>query len=310
MIRGLFFLLLFLASFPLAAAEFTNGQLRLVLHERTGRFSLYTYDRRSLFDNGDPRTSFLSVLANGRYYRMGNSSAFRTRLVRDPHSPAIIYESSFLIVTKEFLFLQNGLRVMITLENKTERPITAGARFLLDTFLSEKNANPSFTTDRRTITSEALLTNADSDSFWTDANNDISLFGSIDIGSPTGPDSIHFANWKRLNDARWSVPFQPRRNFNLLPFSIRDTAVCYYFDPRPLPPGEQRTFWFSLYTQIPLPQETQPFVSAATGFCEQDLAAIRELINQIDRHIASGGAADEEIASLENKLQQIRARHQ
>ena len=214
------FLLFVFLSFPVAAAEYIDGAIRLVLHEETGRFSLFSQrhqDNRgrplALFFNQDPRTSFLSVMVNDRVFRMGDSSAFRTRIGGTEREPSLIFESSFMLVTKEFSFVSspgsaetNGVSIRITLENRGDRQVLAGARFLLDTQLSEGRGGITFATDRRTFSSETLLSRGDGDRFWIDRNDTLSLTGSLFTGSDTDPDSVHFANWKRLNDASFRVP--------------------------------------------------------------------------------------------------------
>jgi hypothetical protein len=64
--------------------------------------------------------------------------------------------------------------------------------------------------------------------------------GSISTGYSTAADFVHFANWKRLNDATWELQYN-RRNFTNPPYSINDSAVSYVFNPQRLPIGEMRT---------------------------------------------------------------------
>ena len=305
---------IFLAGFffPLsaAAAEYTNGAIRLVLDERTGRFSLYALDEnnqtkgQALFAVEDPRTSFLSVIVNDRSYKLGDSSAFRIRLGGGTQNPSLIFESSFMIVTEEFAFIKDdnataakGVAITITLENSGDRQISAGARFLLDTSLSEKSRALGFTTNLRTISTETLLTRAGGDQWWTDKNDKLSLVGSLNTGAAGDPDSVFFANWKKLNDVSWKAVYQPGRNFNVLPYSVGDTAVCYYFDPRPLDRGEKRRFGFYLA------------VTTDIGTRAQDLVALRQLMARIDTLMASGSAAGDELAALESDLNKLRAKY-
>jgi hypothetical protein len=48
---------------------------------------------------------------------------------------------------------------------------------------------------------------------------------------------VVFANWKRLNDASWSYTTSSARNFNLLPYSVNDSAVAQYYEPRKVAKG-------------------------------------------------------------------------
>ena len=337
--RIMVLLLGLLLSFPGAAAEYIDGSMRLVLHEESGRFSLYLLTESNktrplaLFADQDPRTSFLSVMVNDRSYKMGDSSAFRTYLGGDERSPSLIFESSFLAVTEEFSFVRSrnssgtiGISIKISLENRASSQVSVGARLLLDTNLGEGTSGFPFTTNVRTISSETLIKRGDSDTWWTDRNDKVSLSGSINTGSvSTGssedPDSIHFANWKKLSDVSWKAPFQQGRNFNFPPYSVGDSALCYYFEPRPLGRGEKCSFGFYLavndvdgfasFQQPGTVKETiqdLPIQGRATPD-EQDLAALRELMARIDAHIASGSIAEEELAAIEFDLVRLRAKY-
>lgn len=326
-----------------AAAEFTDGAIRLVLDESNGRFSLYAPNSQgkpvALFSDIDARTSFLSVIVNDRSYKMGDSMAFKVSLGGDRQTPSLIYESSTLIVTMEFSFLRtanssetNGVSVGVILENKGDRQINAGARFLLDTYLGEKSPGFPITTNQRDVVSEILLTGTDSDYRWTDRNDTISLTGSIDLEGEAG--TVHFANWKKLTEVSWKASYQPGRNFNFLPYSLNDTAICYYFEPRPLDKGQKRGFGFSLAVNdesgfpypgtssiaasLPVrtfqPNKNVPTVIdlTVTNLPEpngEDLAAINSLLARIDTLIESGTATDEELVDLELALNKLRAKY-
>lgn len=72
----IFLLIQFVSLFPLVAAEYFDGSIRLVLNEKSGRFSLYSTGEGghekpvALFSDEDPRTSFLSVLVNDRSFKL------------------------------------------------------------------------------------------------------------------------------------------------------------------------------------------------------------------------------------------------
>ena len=340
--------LVFLLSFPIAAAEYTDGALRLVLDEEAGRFSLYSLRHLNnqnrplaLFVDQDNRTSFLSVMVNDRFYKMGDSSTFRTRLEGNERNPSLIFESSFMLVTQKFFFVRssdsaetNGVFIRITLENRGDRQISTGARFLLDTNLGEGQTDFSFSTNQKSIASETLLSATDGDMFWTDRNDNVSLVGSLFTGSSEEPDNVHFANWKKLSDVSWKAPYQAGRNFNFPPYSVGDSALCYYFEPRPLNRGDTRSFGFYLFlnsekgfisprsdsneelirdlpaqgsTGTPYGNSSNPAVPMDPR--EQDLAALSELMARIDTLIVSGTATPEELAALELALNRLRAKY-
>ena len=320
-----FLLLICLAFFslPLAGVEINEGPLRLVLHPRTGHFSLYSVDdagtAQALFYDRDPRTSFLTLIIDNRTFKLGSSSVFRPRLGEDPRNPSIIFESPFMTVNMSFSFLRSpanqeasGIRINFNLENKSENPLRAGARFLLDTKLSEETSGIEFITDKRRIASEAQISQEDSDLFWIDRKGSLSLAGSLAAGSPGGPDRVHFANWQRFNNASWRAPFREGRNFNFLPFSIGDSAICYFFEPLILGPGERRNFHITL---APGGEEIAALIHPLTYLVqgiserERDLAEIRDILTRIDLLMAMPFVDESELSDIEIALAYLRARY-
>ncbi|MDR1567052.1 MAG: hypothetical protein LBS48_07205 [Treponema sp.] len=324
MIRFRFFRMVLLLGFflpALNAAEYSEGSVKLALMEGSGRFSLYASNAGSrtgyepLFADQDLRTSFLSVMVNDRSYKLGDTSTFKIRLGTDPDRPSLIFESPFLLVTEEFSFIKtegsqdtNGVSLTITLENRGD-PSALGARLLLDTSLGEGGRQPPFTTSGRSIESETLIEKGSPESWWFSGGSGLFLMGSIFNSAGDGPDSVHFANWKRLNDVPWKAPYAAGRNFNAPPYSVGDSAVCYYFEPRLLARRERRSFTVTLaaWRGPALPQVTAIGPSDAVQGDErqQDLALIRQLIATIDGCLAAGGASEEELASMEQTLRRL-----
>ncbi|GHU80621.1 hypothetical protein FACS189468_0920 [Spirochaetia bacterium] len=332
----------------LGAAEYTNGRIRLVLHENTGRYSLYFLTNTNgaqyepFFVDQDPRTSFLTLLQNDRAYRLGEASSFKVRIGGTPAQPALIFESPALLVTQEFSFictygsaLCNGVRIRIRIENRGDQ-VSAGLRLLLDTSLGEgrEPGAPSFITETQQISSETLMDGSGADRWWISRNDHLGLMGSIsgeDLSS--SPDFIHFANWKRFNDTPWKLSYEPGRNFNFPPYSIGDSAVCYYFEPRVLRWGESRIIslilaaedvnGFAMIRNAPVDQVTRPVQqspasgaaqgiqsAARTDIIRTDLAVLRDLISKMDQYILyDTPISDEELAAMERRIAQLKARY-
>jgi hypothetical protein len=70
--------------------------------------------------------------------------------------------------------------------------------------------------------------------------------GSLPGADGSGTGYIHMANWKRFNDVPWKFGYSPGRNFNFLPYSVGDSAVCYYYEPAAMARGEVRTLSIQL----------------------------------------------------------------
>ncbi|MDR2071699.1 MAG: hypothetical protein LBP81_09835 [Treponema sp.] len=329
----LFILFLLFGNSAVWAVEFLNGRIKLVLHEDTGRFSLYylidipqqrdihlrQYD--SFFVDSDPRTSFLTVMVNDRTYRLGESPSFKIRIRQSPINPAIIFESPFLLVTQEFTFIKtlgaemsNGVRMTIRLENRGTGEFSTGLRFLLDTNLGEGNAGTPFLVGRQPVTAEFQVDLQKNDPYWISRNTRFGLMGSILTGEGPRPEVIHFANWKRLNEAPWKLGFAAGRNFNYLPYSINDSAVSYNFDPQPLAGGASRDYvillaladeqGFFLMENVPI--EALPIKDTR----EEDLVTLRDLIARLDKHLAGSHIlSDEELAQIEAAIAGLKSRY-
>jgi hypothetical protein len=339
-------LLFFLIAASAGAAEFTEGRIRLVLNENTGRFSLYYMtdiareEYAPFFADRDPRTSFLAIQVNDRNYRLGDSSAFKTSPGGSGTNPSLVFESPALRITEEFSFvktagsyLTNGVKITVTITNKGRQRIQAGARFLIDTSLGEEGIH--FSTDKREISAEASIDPASEDAFWVSGNDRLGLMGSVSGDGITRPDLVHFANWKRLNDASWKIPFYRGRNFNLLPYSVGDSAVCYYYEPLAVEPGNARTITLVLASRDDSgfsgnlaegPDEISrlidiskaPDSAAAQGpakndtdeTMQADLVILRDLTSRLDEYIKSDASvSEEELAAIELVVSRLKAKY-
>jgi len=325
-------------SLTVSGEEFKEGRIKLVLHENTGRFSLYYLNdlRReryeALFVEQDPRTSFITLMADDRTYRLGESTVFRPRIIGDGQRPAIHFESSFMTIIQEFSFIRSsdsaladGIRMDIRIVNNGERQLTAGVRFLLDTKLGESSAEH-FSTDRRDIGAEILLSLEDPDRWWFSKNDETGLMGSISVPGVSRPDSIQIANWKRLNDVPWKIAHVNGRNFNLLPYSVGDSALCYYFDPVPIARGSERTVSLLLaaasergFSSIESGREddlsrilleSSQVQSSPELALRTDLITLGDLISRIDEALENESElTDEDLSAMEAALNRLKDRN-
>jgi len=335
------FLMVFLTLTPsLGAADYNEGAIRLVLHERTGRFSLYSLrhpDRRGrplpLFSDTDPRTTFFSLRVNRRIFEIGDSGQFKMSLGY-AENPSFVFEAPPLRLTQNFFFVRssdsrvvNGVQVTFSLENWGNTEVTAGGRFLFDPHLSEGQGRAEFQTNRRTIGAETLLTREHRDIFWIDTDGEVSLTGSLFSGLRDDPNRVHFANWKRLNGVRWDLTAKEGRSFTFLNTSVRDSGIAYFYDDRPLRPGRRRNFtvYFLLDSTTGLlsdadmlrrrgmqdedDQDEDLFdleMPAQAGPWDEALAALRALIVRIERLIIEGTVTDEEVNALEDEFTRLK----
>ena len=227
--------------------QVTDGFVRLIMFEKTSSFSLsYVPDATEsvyepLFANRNPRSSYMSISIDGKIHRLGRSRAFKSSVERIDGDPAFVFESKDITVTQVFTPVKtpnsnntNGIKITITVYNNKPEDVMIGLRFLLDTVLGEKKGLFPFVTESQIITSETQIDRSSGERYWMSRGNNLSLMGSIfvpDDETALIPDLIHFANWKRLNDTPWKLKFSQGRSFSYFPYSINDSAVCYYYDP-------------------------------------------------------------------------------
>lgn len=335
---------LILAAWSAGALDLSDGRMKLVLHEGIGRFTLQYLSNpkgnayTALLTAEDPRTSVLSLAVGNKVYRLGESSEFRESSEKAARTARFTWTSSLLTVTEEFSFLSsqgsalaNGIRIDLSIRNNGDQDLQVGARYLWDTWLGEKgvhfrtNANPE-------IVKELTLTAADKAAFWVSPlagdPDQLGLQCMLTGEGISVPDRVVFANWKRLNDAPWAYETSPARNFNLMPYSVNDSAVCHYYEPQIIAKGMERKITVvlgcyndagftlkpasgaedlgsMLQQSITVTKDIQDPVIAVRA----DLATVNRLIEELDKKTASDQAlTEEEITLLEAAIKELKER--
>jgi hypothetical protein len=302
-------LVFFCAAAALTAADFVDGRIKLTINDRTGRFSLFYMDDmekgkyQSLLWNRDAKTSYLAVQIGSRVFKLGDTNYFRMSIRGSQTNPSLTFESPALSVSMDFTFIKtpnaletNGVRIDIRMQNWGESDINAGMKLVLDTYFGEKKS-PQFKTNLRYIDSETIINRVVSDQWWLSKDANGSLMGSIFVDGTYYPDTLHFANWKRLADAKWKTTYVAGRNFNALPFSIKDTAIAYYMETTTLARWDQRTMTVMLATedQAGFATPTIPIANAygpAPGTAPADpLAPMPSTMVAVPGAVIPGGAA-------------------
>ena len=274
--RQALFFLFFLLVLRLGANETKDGYIRLMINERTGRFTLsFLTDPEKtkysqLFYRGG-NTSFFDININGMPYRLGESRVFTTRVDRENDEPVVIYDSDLLTVKISFTPVKtstspnaNGICINIQIINNGEEEPEVGLRFLLDTVLGEGRKNIPFITDNLKIKKEKIIESTSDERYWISRGKDISLMGSIaDPLNETAvrPDYLHFANWQKLSEVPWKASYHEGRSFNKLPYSIGDSAISYYWNPVVLEMGKVLTYAVYLTTEDTEWYQMKPYVA-------------------------------------------------
>ncbi len=239
---------------PASALELISGPLKLTLFEGKGRFSLAAQAKPGtgafvpLLAAEDPRTDRLDIVAGNKIYTMGESPEFQETVEKTGNGARFTWKASFLQVTETFTFVPavgspvtGGVRIDLSLKNLSNQDMAIGARYILDTYLGEASF-VHFRTDTLTqVTHELAITPADKAPWWlSPLPSDPDSLGLQVMIAGTGvtpPDRVIFANWKRLTDSSWTFEASAVRTFSLLPYSVNDSAVGQYYDPRTLVPG-------------------------------------------------------------------------
>jgi hypothetical protein len=107
-----------------------------------------------------------------------------------------------------------------------------------------------------------------------------------------------FANWKRLNESSWEYEVERRRNFNLLPYSINDSAAAVYYAPEPLNPGETREI-----TSVFGNQSNGGYVLRARG--ETGISRVFQQVVSDDDSEATEASVRADLIAVEDLIEQI-----
>jgi hypothetical protein len=319
-----------------SALELARGRMKLTLHEGMGRFSIaYQTDPaggvyKPLLFEKDPRTSVTCLSAGGKVYRLGESKEFHETVERTSNGARFKWSSAFLSVTEEFTFLTDAIRIDLTLKNVSQKDLDVGVRSIFDTYLGEPS-NVHFMTDKLAeMSHETTITSGEKPAYWVSPlvgdPGKLGLMRMLSGNGITPPDRVVFANWKRLYDASWGYETSAARNFNLMPYSVNDSAVSEYFDPRRIPRGSEWKITSVMGKYVPSgieagsaiasedkappPQAVIPPKAAAdSATAHADLQTVDAIISEIDAGIASAASVTEEqLAALSKKMAELKSR--
>ncbi len=335
--------ILALAAMAFTASAFgleaKDGRIKLVVDDRTGRFSLYylvdvTRNRyEPLLYDQETRTTYATLMVDGKAFRLGDAPEFRIAVSREASGKVRVeYRSSFCVVRQLFSFvtspgapMADGVTIQYSIENVSKAESAIGLRVLLDTYVGEKSAAHFVAQGVGPLVSERALSGDYADS-WVRGLGSAELSAAnlqVLLGEPaTRPDTLLAANWKRLNDSSWFFEANPSRNFTLLPYSINDSALALYYEPAPVRPGSTRAVVVGLsqavegYDAYVAAKGDKPPVVAiaapsATAPLDEmaDLIAVRAVLEAIDAMLAAGQAPNAaELEALETTLRRLEAR--
>jgi len=323
LLYGVFCAFFIIGAVPLGSLEIRQGCVSLFLSEDSGRFSLFGLNEEQkryepFLADKEPRTSFIEINIDGKVFRLGESTAFNVRLESGGLSPALVFESKTLRIRQEFTFLQtagsadtNGIRMTIRITNLQSRQINAGARILLNPRPAEETGTSLLFFNNQGIGVETVIAGS-IDRYWASRNGQLSLMGSVRALSGESPDYLHIGDWTQLNKASWTSASGKSRAANRRINIIENPAVCYYYNPKPLPQNGEVSYTimlagedsagftrFSLSNIIPYP--------AIGNSKEADLALLTDIMKRLNQYMNGDiEIPEQELASMQQIITRIR----
>jgi hypothetical protein len=238
-------LMLALVAAGAHALEVTQGNVKLVLYEKSGRFNVFVSKPGAgqpfaFLVKDDPRTTMLQILVDNNIYTMGDEANFKQVVEKTATGARIVWSSPLMRVTEEFVFLTatdtpltEGVKIVIKIDNVSEVDHVIAVRYLLDTYLGEKAGTHFVTSTNATFAKEAAFNVGQGGFYWISPNIEggagQGLLSLADGKSVTQPETVVFANWKRLYEANWDYKTAGNLDFNFFPYSFNDSAVAQYY---------------------------------------------------------------------------------
>ncbi|MBN2351159.1 MAG: hypothetical protein JXD23_01220 [Spirochaetales bacterium] len=238
--------LMFTAAVAMNALDVTQGDVKLVLYEKGGRFNVFftkpgtPAQSFAFFAKEDPRTTMLQILVDNDIYTMGDDASFRQTAEKTAGGARFVWSSALMRVTEEFTLLtqsdvplSQGVKIVIKIDNVSEVDHRIGVRYLFDTFLGEKKGTHFVTSANNTFAREAALNVGRSDFYWIspyiESGSGEGVMSLAASQYATAPAEVVFANWKRLYEANWDYKSPGNLDFNFFPYSFNDSAVAQYY---------------------------------------------------------------------------------
>ncbi len=340
--RGLLFLLIYFTSFftvmvNLQAEEIKDGRILINFAEKYKTFSFSWLEQlggRSylpLIFADDPRTSKFNLLINNQVHTPAEDYQYSPLFSRTSNGGQYTWTSKQLEIQEELDFLSaqgspvsDGILIRFTLKNISSQRLTIGLRYIIDTYLGEDGDVHFYDEYGAAYNSETGFTASNAPRYLVspkDGDRNKGLMIMLRSPGITLPDQVTLANWKRLSDSAWEYQINTTRNFSRPPYSINDSAVLLSYKPEALNPGSSRTVTIAMgyYAQggyspelnegtekignlVASLSDQENNGSEKSSTPEEELAAVRELIKQIDDILQLGEDIPEEKMIL---LQQL-----
>jgi hypothetical protein len=246
-------ILIILFQLPLIAQQISSGDLIIEFFPESSRFNLSVIkedgSQLPLLYRENPRTSSLSLFYDDTLFSLGDDPSFSSEFI-DDSEPRYVWTNDFLQVEQRFGFLTDennetqGIVITVTIRNKDRINHDIGIRYLFDTYLGEADNVHFQTPTQAAFTVEKEINDFETD--WYVSSPDSRSSISFDILNQgvlvSEASTLSLGNWKRLTEAAWNFEANSRRDYNLLPFSVNDSAILMQYGALNLAPGETQSF--------------------------------------------------------------------
>jgi hypothetical protein len=217
------------------------------------------YFKELLFKDTPP-TSYITLIIDGKPYKLEDLKLVQPFQVMDSVISGVFQLNS---VSFHISFIKTNLALkdddsvifMISARNDGDKPVTAGARFLLDTVYGEQTRKVSIYTASGEKLEYDRLINQDSlplfflsgeyDSLNPNSGDGLFIYPAINEFKPT---AVAVASWKRLDTKDMEVSIEPRARFKYNAYSNPDAAVAVFFKDITVRTKEQVNFGSILST--------------------------------------------------------------
>jgi hypothetical protein len=249
--RAIAFVMIAATVFSISAVDYQVGNYRLSISDQSGRFSLfYEMDGQEipLFFSENPRTSSASLRYNDILLRLSDEKPIIISIQEFTNAVVVQYSVEGLRFEQSFSFIQDSsgeilaLAIDLIIINQSAEAVDSELRLIFDTTLGEQQSAHFVTARNPAVNREYGFSPNSGESWILSRSSEASLLFTLAGSGASAPREVVAANWKRLSEAPWGYEVQESRNFNLLPFSINDSALGLYYGPDAIPPQDKAQY--------------------------------------------------------------------
>lgn len=240
----------------------------------TGRFAIDTTggdpnrvgdeEQPLIYGGNNPWTSFTTIRIDGKDYVFGGPTKRRAGkygtygrqieppTVVDGSSIITAYNFSDVVAVQKLSFvespstgLMDSVMITYTLKNEGKEAHSVGTRVVIDTMLGSNDGAP-FRVEEQAKASSAMLSGESIPGFWQAFDSlstpRVTAQGTLRGEGLTPPDRMFFVDWGTPADDLWNFDFRAGSEFLRKGEGEPDSATVLFWDPKPLAPGETRTY--------------------------------------------------------------------